>query len=55
MISETACLIVCEISLFFYGSKPERHSARNLREFGDGLLGGTGGEPVDSAGYLLIE
>ena len=33
-ISETACLISCEISLFVYGSKPGRHFARNLREFG---------------------
>ena len=33
-ISETACLISGEISLFVYGSKPGRHFARNLREFG---------------------
>ena len=33
-ISETACLISCEISLFVYGSKPGRHFARILREFG---------------------
>ena len=27
-------MISCEISLFVYGSKPGRHFARNLREFG---------------------
>ena len=33
-ISETACLISCEISLFVHGSKPGKHFARNLPEFG---------------------
>ena len=33
-ISGKACLIICEISLFVYGSKLGSHFARNLREFG---------------------
>ena len=52
-ISETACLISCEISLFVTAAN--REGILQLTRVWRLSLGGTGGESVNSAGYSLIE
>ena len=48
-------MIICDISLFVYGSKPGNHFGRNLREFAFASLGRAGGESVNCTGYPAFE
>ena len=51
-IPVTACLIICEVSLFVSAVKPESYYGRNLRDFGVAV---TGGESGNSTGYREAE